>query len=565
MLPIHIIVALMVTETPAPASADPCKVTAGHRGYTVLLQSGGTFVHCREGETTEEGPLSNERVSLQLPPEGPKSPYHYRLLNPTIGTKPAHGVLLKRTAAVVDEFENALDAFSMSSESVGETLAHLEGTGDEAENTPPPSPPPKKGERAEAPVTGSNPESHDLLEAQVNEAKYLSVATPEFSQTLKEVRRMLHKFEQATVRVDHVCQTSAEHVQAGELRDKFSSICAAKPGATVAAAFKPVEADVRAFVETRDASREAVLDLHLVPTSAAEQNAAAKKATAALRASTTAAKKLVADATEATNAIHKFRADVDYLRAAISVSTATNGERIHLGRFPANGLFSAPDVYQLHVTREASLFADHPAGPAMTGSAATEPEKEVLVDRFQPEPRPLFDLGVSLVYSGGLPDHPALQGRVGQQQLAPDRTSGLVGGVELALNPLSFTNLTIPVTVNLPTIIVPFTLNPLQNYLIGAGIGFEDLGSVDFGVHLGLTRIPNAATPYGYTFDTSPIHINNVTHPGPLAGGYFVGLSLNLVGVVRLIVGQMHPDVRNIGAEAQAPANAAPKGAVAER
>ena len=152
------------------------------------------------------------------------------------------------------------------------------------------------------------------------------------------------------------------------------------------------------------------------------------------------------------------------------------------------------------------------------------------------------------MYSAGLPDHPELSGRLGAQSLVPVQTAGFSGGVLVGLEPLEFAHAETPFAgiLRFPVVIVPFTLNPLTNYFLGIGAGWNDVGSISFGAHIGLTSIPANGVAYGQVFTTSPILLDHVTQNGPFSTGYFVSLSLDVLGIVHLFFAERQPEVRDV-------------------
>ncbi len=545
-------------------AADPCQATAGHRTgtYTILVTSDGNFVRCLNGVTTEDEPLSHQRIVLELPALDPNQPYRYRLYHPSaVGTGHGHKQLLRQQLAVVQGFAGALHDLSSAPESVGEAISHLQPI--EAAEGEAAAAPAAKGHAA--PPSGAAamaPQSHDVLEANAIEARYQSLVTPAFVKAFHQIHRSFGEVETAADRVDLVCEISTDRVREGKLRDAVGKLCAGGgPGAKLVAALKPFQAEIAAFVAAREPAKEAVLNLALTPTSQSEQDAAAHTAIAALQKAEAAARQLVADAGPAGDAVGRFGRDIEFLRAALSFPATPEPVRVHLGRYPANGLFAAPDIYQVHVLKEASpLFDLGEAPPTVTE------EHDILSDHFQPQPRDYFTLGLAVLYSAGLPDHPDLVGRVGAQQLSATQTQGFLGGVSASLIPLSFTDIADPWAsmLRFPTLIIPFTINPLENYFIGAGFGVKWIGSIDAGAHLALTRVPATSAPacsssvagsngYCYQFSTSPIELDHVTAPGPLGVGWFVSLSLDVVGIVHLIVGEASPTVRDVTSQAESP------------
>ncbi|HUB09765.1 MAG TPA: hypothetical protein VMB50_22360 [Myxococcales bacterium] len=533
----------------AQVPPDPCEATAGHRGYTILLQEDGRFVHCRGGETTEDEPVSHERVVLQLPPQGPDEPFRYRLFDPTRPLAGRRNPLLLSQLEVIRAYQGALRDLANSPEPLGEALKHLEPAAG--------APPASADGQAPAAAESGTPESADALAAEAAQAKYLSYATPAFVDALHVLRRTHRRFERAAENVDDLCRASGARVREGPLRERIVRLCAANPGKRELDSLAGFEASIGGYLEDRAAVRNAVLDLDLMPTSPATQDAAARKATQALATATAAAARLVADAHDLAEKMEDFVDQVRLLRAAVVISASPEGERLTLGRFSANGLFTAPDIFQVRVLKRPSLFLE---GEDLGEGGAVEEkpeEQEVLVDRFQPASRNYVEIGLAVMFSSGLPDHPTLAGQLGHQQLVQSRTTGFNGGVLASLEPLEFTTIADPWAelLHFPTIIIPFTVDPTRNYFIGAGVGIFDVASIDVGVHLALTTQPAYATGnyYGETFNTSPIDLDHLTQAGPLAGGWFLSLSVDLVGVVHLIVDQLKPTVRDVHGGATSP------------
>jgi len=248
-----------------------------------------------------------------------------------------------------------------------------------------------------------------------------------------------------------------------------------------------------------------------------------------------------------------FLKSLRFLRVALSIPAShISGQRITLGRFSAGGILSPPVIYQVHLAREPSALFDVQGGEGKQEDAAPPPEQapmgEVLVDRFQPTERRYFSLELAAVYSAGLPDHPSLVGRLGHQTLTPAVTEGFSGGVLASLEPLQFVRPEEPwaAFLRFPTVIVPFTLDPRTNYFVGAGVGWNDIGSINFGAHLAFTSVPADGTPYGTVFTTSPIELDHVTKTGPLEGGYFISVSLDVLGIARFFFNRQHAVVHDV-------------------
>ncbi len=520
----------------AGAAQNPCERTAGHRGYTILVEESGHFVHCRGGEETESEPLSHERVVLQFPPLRPDQPYRYRLVESGGAVVPSHHPkIFTRQLAIADDLEGALRDLERAPESIGEALQHLEPAGGAAAEE-------GAGARKAAPVR----ELPTTPKLEAAKAKYLSVATPAFVDALHRLKVDLGHIGEIADQAAFACKMDGSNVAEG-LTDLVAARCAGGgPGVPLEQALSPLASDLERFMRARKEARDALFDASLAPSSESEAEGMSTKAKEALTRATAAAEKLVDDAGPAAQAATKAATDLRFLQAALSIPAhAGEGRRLLLGRFPANGLFAAPDLYQISVAREPSPLFD--LGEEEEGQAAPKEKNEVLTDRFQPQPRDWFDIGIALLYSAGLPDHPDLSGREGQQTLVQVPTAGFVGGILASLEPIG---LFAPASewgpiLRFPTIIVPFTIDPLSNYFIGGGIGWGEIGAINVGAHLAITRDPASGVYYGETFKTTPIYLDHVTQPGPIEAGYFVSLSLDLVGIAHLIMDERHPTIRD--------------------
>ena len=517
----------------APGSAgDPCASTRP-RGYTLLVEQDGRVIHCRDGKTTDLEPWSDERVVLQLPPDRADEPYRFRLVDGKARKARHAPKLFGGEIEVAEDLGASLEEIAASPESIGEALDHLE-----------PAPPPEAaGEGAHSAAAVPVHESRAVQGSEAAKAKYLAVATPAFVDAVRRLQRDLGLMEGLTEQVERACKARGSAV-AESARTIVAQRCSSGgSGATIGEALRPIRADLERFLEARKVARDALFDASLAPTSSSEADDAAAKAREALGQATTKAEALVASAAGAAGAAQKFALDLRILEAAFDLpAESESGQRLLLGRFPASGLFHAPDIYQVQLAKEPSPLYD------LTDQAARPPPApDLIVDRFQPERRDWFDLGIALMYSGGLPDHPALVGRLGQQQLTEQGTAGVSGGVLASLEPISIFcpgSAWAPI-IRFPTIIVPFTLNPLTNYFIGGGIGLKEIGAINAGAHIALTRSPAPGDLYGTQF-TSPVYLDHVTMASGLAAGYFVSVSLDLLGLARLIVGEERPEVRDV-------------------
>lgn len=530
----------------AQATPDPCSSTAGHRGYTILVQSSGQISHCRTGESTDTPSVSGERVVLQLPPVGLRDRYRFRLVDPAILAKPTHHRLFRREISALDRFKGSLNDLAIAPR--GFDAQDAVQPNQEGASLGEPSRDRARVSQTSVPTGSTSPA---LRAATQRRLQYLQVVTPAFSAAFHKARQDLLQVENAVADVESACAAKSPDIADVELREAIAHRCAA--GGTrepLAAALAAFEGQIDAFVSLHQAARAALDELAMQGESGSSETAA-HQAALALQRATVAASALVEGAPQLVRTLDRFARDVKFLQVALSISPAVSaGERLVLGRFPAAGLFSRPVIYQLHLAREVSPIFDS-AGPGeaeATSPPASAEANEVVLDRIQPVGRRLFSLEVALMYSQGLPDHPGLLGRLGQQTLAQVPTQGFEGGILASLEPLEFVCAQHPWAglLRFPTIIVPFTLNPLENYFIGGGIGWNDVGSLSVGTHLALTRQPGTGTPYGTQFSSSPIDLNHVTDPGPLRGGYFVSLSLDLLGMAHLFFEDQQPVVRDV-------------------
>ena len=530
------------------AAANPCAPSAGHEGYTLLLEEDGHFVDCRGGEETEYSPLSGERVVLQLPKVSSRAPFRFRLVRPSSMGNPSGDPIFRRQLDRVEALEQLLEELENAPESVSESIGHLEPG--ELEAGPSSSASPATSRRSdrvydrpipEAP--GGQSDSEALQKAEAARAKYLAIATAQFDDAVRGLRPLLRQVAVGARESGLVCRVLEASPLEGPVRESIERKCAGGgPGAKLLAELKPFEDDLESFLAARKQAREAVLDLGLTPINASQQDAAAKRAAAALDAGREAADALVHRAGLSAKQVAAFGAELSFLRMAVTAPRALReGQRIVLGRFPAPAVFGTADIYEVSVSREINPFFGE-LGNDEGGKALGS---ELLADRFQPVPRHYLDLELGLVFSVGLPQHPIIAGPSANPVLKSAQTGGAAGAVVVSLEPLRFINQENPLAgiLRFPLVAIPFTLDPLSNFMVGAGLGWEDIGSIDFGAHLAFVRIPGPGYDYG-----SPVAPNTgfrqVTEAGPLAAGFFFGLSVDPLGLIHRLFELRAPAVR---------------------
>ena len=198
-------------------------------------------------------------------------------------------------------------------------------------------------------------------------------------------------------------------------------------------------------------------------------------------------------------------------------------------------------TYELHVLRSPSrlLEAEDLAVEEKKPEEQAE-EREIFIDRFQPASRNYVnDIGLALMYSGGLPDHPTVVGRSTTSSSCKLRLPASTAACSQAWSRWSSRRSPIPgrsSCISRPSScpspsIPPATTSSGQGLAPRCGLRRRRRPHC-------LQPIPAPGNFYGQTFPSSPVELGHVTQYGPLAAGYFVSVSIDLVGLSHLIVDQ---------------------------
>ncbi len=395
--------------------AELCAATS-KEGFTVVVDSSGRFHHCRGRAEADTAPVSGEQVFVQLPPVDPRQPYRYRLYDPK---KPP-------TAHPRRLFRQQLELLGNMATELRALTSGAEGSSDATEEKAPAK---TSGRIADLPLptalSGATPQL--LHETAVRRDDYVSASPPAFSDALKKLRPLIAGSSHLGEDVEAACATKETAIAPGPLHDDVAAHCAKITGEKdPLASLKSFAEKVDALTAARRAARAALGDLSLRPITGAEQDAAAKVASAALVQAIAATKQVTDAAPGVAEDVSHFARSLRFLQIALSVpATSVEGQRIDLGRFSSGGIISGPAVYQVHIWREPSPLFDLD-NPAEVGTEA-QPSGESIVDRFEPIERRFFTVEVALTFSGGLPDHPDLTGQLGHQGADSGSDSGLLG------------------------------------------------------------------------------------------------------------------------------------------
>ena len=500
MLVSHLVLALSTLAGATPATADEaCRATAGQRAYTLLLQPTGEFLHCRDGELTDTPPVSNERLVLQLPPVDLRDAFHFHLLQPQKAKGAPRQQILGDSSKPFATSKRRSTNLVSSPQSVagvaeGVDASASAGASEDAKG--------KRVSQARVPAPIAADDGAALRETEVRRQQYLGVATPAFHAALRALGAELPQNGAGGVeRIDAVCARKLR-IHRGLSRRDSPALWRPRPRRD-AAQVGPIAPGANRCPD-QGAPRGQGCALRAAAQGNDRRGAAGRGARSHhhLREAIAASGHLLEQAPLVAKAANQFIRDVTFLQVALSISPAAiEGLRLQLGRFPAAGLFSSPVVYEVQVAREPSKLldlAETSQADAKASAADDGAESEVVVDRFQPIAQRFFSLELALMYSTGLPDHPALAGRARSSrrwcEFPPRGRGGHPRQPRAAGVPLPRARLGGGAPLSM-VIIIPFTLDPLHQLLHRRGIGWTDVGSITVGAHIALTNIPAPGTP----------------------------------------------------------------------
>ena len=225
----------------------------------------------------------------------------------------------------------------------------------------------------------------------------------------------------------------------------------------------------------------------------------------------------------------------------------------------------ARDVAALRVSLR-SIDTLHPGVPTYLSTYSNEGNAELEIDaspmdaaslslgdvperagkrtgRFPIIGRHYLDIEAGLGWTAGVPNVPYATVINGHQVIQTKPVDEFVGLALVELELLRFAMPERPFAgvLRLPTIAIPFTRDPTQNFFIGGGLGWTGVGSVNFGPYF-LREVTlrdgfaaNQQLPAG-----TPIGAATVAG---LRVGYFFSASVDLVGLFHLFVPSHAPTI----------------------
>jgi hypothetical protein len=156
--------------------------------------------------------------------------------------------------------------------------------------------------------------------------------------------------------------------------------------------------------------------------------------------------------------------------------------------------------------------------------------------RFPIVGRHYLDLEAGVGWTGGVPNVPYSNPVNGVQTIQTRPVDEFVGLAMIELEPLRFPWPERPLAgiVRLPTLSIPFTRNPTQNFFIGGGLGWTGVGSINFGPYflrettLRQGFVPNEQLPVGTGIGAATV--------ANLEVGYYFSASVDLLGLFHVFV-----------------------------
>ncbi len=476
---------VFLLAAPALAATAPGSVCEGieeaSQRTVIVFSPPSGFEICREGEAQEDV-VAGRQLYLELSPAAPASPVAYRLHE---ASTPGHPAGLRRWERAAGALAAALHGLAHS----GQPLSEL-------------------------PALGPGHAPTDRL--QLARASYQAVATPPFHAAVRRVAQRLDGLSRLAGLLTTWCGQLGKGAPASD-PGAFLQGCAAGRPAAAEALVARLRTELASYEERRAQARSLLLASTLDPSKAA---GAIDGLGAALGAATT----LVAEAPSAALLASQLGHDAAALDWVVaSMGSLRPGVPVRIARFQMGG--------------EAKLEIDAlPATlppPAGDETAAPEPEAQPVVYHFTVVDPSYFDLSAGVGYTGGLPSLPGIKAGNVLVQRSVDQFVGLVAA-ELEPAKFLWPDRAAAGILRFPVIAVPVTRDPTQNFFVGAGVGAEGIGSIDFGPYLLREATLNSRYSFGQQL-RSGTSLQGITHP-TLQAGYFVSANVDLIGLFHLIV-----------------------------
>ena len=484
----------------AQSSEGACASVTTHTRETVIVfRPPATFTICRHG-VPQDSVVTDRRVYLQLAPTPASHMFDFRV----------HG-------QAGDWAPMGLSIWEDLTSSIASKLRDLDHSGEPiADLVVPLDPLPL----APAPL-------RPLATAR---ARYVADVTPKYLEALHSVRGQARELPVIAGVVRRWCNAITSDAPGTVASDRELRVrCAGAElsDGVVEHIVDTFEAAAKKEFAERDRARDAALSAIAHP----EDSTAVSNAVRALDEARVAATAVVATAHALRESSAALARDVATLHAALrSMNSLRPGAPTYLGTFSNAG--------------NAELEIDAaPIDVAAVGRGTVPSTTGATTGRFPIVGRHYLDIEAGVGWTGGLPNVPYSSAVNGVQTIQTKPVDEFVGLalVELELLRFAWPERPLAGVLRLPTIGVPFTRDPSQNFFVGGGLGWTGVGSVNVGPYF-LNEVtlrpgfsPNQQLSTGTTIGAATV--------AGLRVGYFVSASVDLVGLFHLFVPNHTPTI----------------------
>ena len=472
-------------------TSSPCSAVRDHLHDTVIVfRPPSAFTICRNG-VEEDGVVTGRRVYLELEPTPASRMFDFRVHGQS-------GEWAPMGLAVWEELTSKIASKLRDLDHSGESIADLV-----------------------IPLDASAGQTAPLRPVAIARTRYLADVTPRYLEALHSVRGEARELPVVARVVKQWCSALATDA-AATAESELHARCAAPELADGAVdhVVEAFEAAAKKETAQRDKARDATLNAIAHPDDSRAVEVAARE----LDDARVAANAVVAAGHLLRESSAALARDVATLRVALrSIDTIRPGVPTYLSTYSSGG--------------NAELEIDAtPIDAAAVSRGSVPPNAGRANGRFPIFDRHYLDLEAGLGWTAGLPQVPYSSAVNGIQTIQTKPVDEFVGLALVELEPLRFLWPERPLAgvLRLPTIGIPFTRDPTQNFFVGGGLGWTGIGSITVGPYfLNEITLRNGYAPNQQLLNGTTLGAATVAG---LRVGYFASASIDLVGLFHLFV-----------------------------
>jgi hypothetical protein len=478
-------------EARADTAPSPCDAVKEHRHDTVIvLRPPSTFTICHDGSPSE-AVVTGRPVYFEVVPTPASRMFDFRIHGQAHPWAP---VGLSVWQDLATKIASKLRDLDHSGELIADIVVPLDA--------------------------GSAPQS-PLRPLATARTRYLADVTPRYLDALHSVYSEARELTVVSNVVRKWCGalgTEAPGALSGDV--ELAARCAGPE--LREGTMEQVIDDFEAAAKKESADRAHARDLALNAVAHPDDAAAVSEAVRALDAARLSSNAVVAAAHTLRESSTALARDVATLRV-----TLRSMDSIRPGAVTYLTTYSNAGNAELEVDTSPADLSALTSGdvPTHAGSAT---------GRFPVYGRHYIDIEAGVGWTGGVPNVPFDNKVNGVETIQTRPVNEFVGLAMIELEPLRFLWPERPIAgvLRLPTLSIPFTRDPTQNFFIGGGLGWTGVGSLNFGPYflrettLRPGFVPNQQLPSGTGIAAATV--------ANLEVGYYLSASVDLLGLVHL-------------------------------